>query len=189
MTKRRWIILITICLLWTMRYGLWTNYAQASIILKTMIVNPSRTKTQTAVLKAYLPREIKPKDIVNLGDLKISYDIQKALYYVHKKVKLAPGESISRSVEIKDVWIISKAELSTLTGRARKLVEALKKTAYFNTAIVLQKDIEKKSNEILNKQKQAMDTLPQNHIAVYRDRKSTRLNSSHTDISRMPSSA
>lgn len=160
--KQRWIVLIILTLLWA-------NQAQASIVLKTVVVNPSRTKTQTAVLKAYLPKEVKPEDVVDLGDLKVDYDVEKGLYFVYKKFELSPGESASRSIEIKDVWIISKAELEALTGRAEELVEALKKTTYFDLAVVLQKDIEEKSMEVLNKQEQAMTALPQTHIAVYRD--------------------
>ncbi len=167
--KRRWIILIALCLLWTFDWGVWTDRAQANIILKTMVINPSQSKIQEAVLKAYLPKEVKPEDVIGLGDLKIDYDIEKGLYYVFKKFELAPGESASRSIEIKDIWVISKAELETLTGEAKDIIEKLKKTAYFDAALTLQKDIEEKAGEVLAKQEQAMEALPQTHIAVYRD--------------------
>jgi len=171
--KIKLIISITLILLGAMSYELWTSYAQANIILKTMVVNPSQIKTQTAMLKAYLPKEAKPEDVAELGDLKIDYDVGKGLYYVYKEVELAPGESASRSVEIKDVWIISKTELEVLTGRAKELVEALKKTVYFDKAVILQTDLEEKSSEISNKQEQALNALPQTHIAVYRDNAET----------------
>ncbi|MEA3561001.1 MAG: hypothetical protein U9R31_04435 [Candidatus Omnitrophota bacterium] len=143
--------------------------AECGVVLKTMIVNPSKTKTQEALLKAYLPREVKPEDIVELGDLTLDYDIGKALYYVYKKVELAPGESASRSIEIKDVWIISRARIDNLTGDAEEMVKKLKGPAYFDIALTLQKDIQEKSGDILRKQEAAMDVLPQTHIAVYRD--------------------
>ena len=171
--KRKWTILITLILLGGMGSGLWTNYAHASIVLKTMVVNPSQTKTQTAVLKAYLPKEAKPEDVAELGDLKIDYDVERGLYYVYKEFELAPGESVNRSIEIKDVWIISKTELEALIGRTKELVEALKETAYFDMAVSLQKDLEEKSREVLNKQERAMNALPQTHIAVYRDNAET----------------
>jgi hypothetical protein len=161
--------LIIVILLVVILCGAWINEAECSIILKSMVINPSKTKTQEAMLKAYLPKEAVPEDIVDLGDLKIDYDITKALYYVYKGFELAPGESASRSIEIKDIWVISGTELDSLTGRAKELAEALKKTAYFDTAITLQKDIEQKSSDILSKQEKAMDATPQTHIAVYRD--------------------
>ena len=184
MSKRKWTILITLILLGAMGSGLWTNQAQASIVLRTMVVNPSQTKTQTAVLKAYLPKEAKPEDVAELGDLKIDYDIERGLYYVYKEFELEPGESVSRSIEIEDVWIISRAELEVLTDRARELVEALKKTAYFDMAVTLQKDLEEKSSEVLNKQARAMAALPQTHIAVYRDNAET-LDSMKTVLERL----
>ena len=171
--KPRSIILVILILLWTMSYELWTPPAQASIVLKTMVVNPSQTKTQTAVLKAYLPKEAKPEDVAELGDLKIDYDVEKGLYYVYKEFELAPGESASRSVEIKDIWVISRAELEILTVEAKNIIEKLKKTSYFDAAIVLQKDIEEKADEVLAKQERAMEALPQTHIAVYRDNMKT----------------
>ncbi len=166
MSKMKWLRVILLILV---AQALLVSQGQCSnIILKTMVVNPSKTQTQDAILKAYLPKEVNPEDVVGLGDLKIDYDIEKGLYYIFKKFELAPGESASRSIEIKDIWVISKAEMEALTGEAKSIVEKLKKTPYFDAAVVLQKDIEEKASEVLAKQEKAMDALPQTHIAVYR---------------------
>ena len=169
--KRIWVILILLCLIWTIDSGLWTNCAEANVVLKSVVVNPSKTKTQKAMLKAYLPEEATPEDVVDLGDLKIDYDIDKTLYYVHKEFELGPGESVVRAVELKDIWLIDRLELDTLTGKARELAEKLKGTDYFAVGLQMQRDIEAKSVEILNKQTATMDALPQTHIAAYRDNK------------------
>ena len=179
--KKKWIVSV---LLLSMVYGLWINDAECNIILKSLVVNPSKTQTQKALLKAYLPKEAKPEDIVDLGDLKIDYDITKALYYVYKEFELTPGESAARSVEIRDVWIMSKAKIEALSGQAKELVKKLKKTVSFETAVVLQKDIEAKSAEILNKQENAADVLPQTHIAVYRENVKT-LNSIKNNLAKL----
>ncbi len=165
MMIRRWTILVLMGIILCLLVG----EGECGIILKALVVNPSQTKTQPGMLKAYLPKEAKPEDIVDLGDLKIDYDITKATYYVYKEFELAPGETVSRSVEIEDIWVISKAEIDVLSGQAKELVKKLKKTAYFHAAITLQKDIETKSSEILNKQGKAMDALPHTHIATYRE--------------------
>ena len=123
------------------------------------------------MLKAYLPEEATPEDVVDLGDLKIDYDIDKTLYYVHKEFELGPGESVIRAVELEDIWLIDKPQLDTLTDKARELAEKLKGTTYFAVGLQMQRDIEAKSVEILNKQAAAMDALPQTHIAAYRDNK------------------
>jgi len=167
--RRKWVGLILMAII----FCLLAKEAGCGIILKTLVVNPSKTKTQTAMLKAYLPKETTAEDVVDLGDLKIDYDIGKGLYYVHQKYELKPGESVSREIEIKDVWVISRAEIEALTRQAKELAEKLKGTSYFEMADALQKDIENKSVEILERQERAIDTNPQTHIGAYRSNMKT----------------
>lgn len=133
-----------------------------------MIVNPSKTKTQKATLKSYLPKEATPADIVDLGDLKIDYDIDKELYYVHKEFNLPPGEVVRRAIEIRDIWVISEAEIGNFNKRAEDFVEKLKKSKHFEEAKALRDDIREKGGEIIAAQEEAADALPQAHIAAYR---------------------
>ena len=142
--------------------------ARCNIILKTLVVNPSKTKAQTAVLKAYLPKEATAEDVVDLGDLKISYDIEKELYFVYQEYELEPGASVTREIEIKDVWVISKAEIDSLLDQVGKLVERLKETPYFDMAVKLQKDIEDTASDILERQEKSVTDMPQAHIGAYR---------------------
>jgi len=145
------------------------NAAEANIVLKTMVINPSTTKTQKAVLKAYLPKEVTPQDIVNLGDLKIDYNVEKGLYYVYKEVTLKPGESAVRELEIKDIWMVSEKGLEAISKQAREMIKQLKNTSFFETAVVLNENIEKTKEEIIRRQEQAKDASPQVHIASFRE--------------------
>lgn len=145
------------------------EFAFCSITLKTVVVNPSQTQTQEATLKAYLPKEATPEDVLDLGDLNIDYDIEKGLYYVHKEVKLEPGESVSRQIKIEDVWIIPESELEQLVKKSNDLTKKLEGTDYFETASVINKNINNKYQTILNEQVDAADALPQTHIATYRE--------------------
>ncbi len=141
----------------------------ASIVLKTVVVNPSKTRTQKAMLKAYLPKEVTPEDIIDMEDMKIDYDITKSLYFVYKQVELAPGESAMRAVEIEDVWVISKTDVNELINQIKDLVDKLKNTTYGEIAGSLQINVEKDAQKILKKQDEAMDAVPQTHIAAYRE--------------------
>ncbi|MCK5493433.1 MAG: hypothetical protein KAJ14_10025 [Candidatus Omnitrophica bacterium] len=143
------------------------SYA-GNILLKSVIVNPSKTKIQEALIKVFLPKEVIPDNIVDLGDLKIDYDIDKELYFVYKEVILKPGESFARQVEIKDVWIILEIELEGLIGQGKEVLDKLKNTIYYETAAEIFKSMEEKKLDIINNQNQALDTLPQKHISVYR---------------------
>jgi len=139
-----------------------------NVVLKTVIINPSKTKVQKATLKAYLPKEAAPKDVVALGDLKIDYDIDKELYYVFKEFELQPGEGIRRSIEIKDIWVIPEEDIDSFNKRAQEFVDKLKRTKYAQEAKALRDNIKVKSDKIIADQTEALDTLPQVHIAAYR---------------------
>jgi hypothetical protein len=142
--------------------------AWADVVLKTMVVNPSQTRTQTTTLKAYLPYEAKPDDIIDIGDLELDYDIGQGLYYVYKVVELAPGESVVREIRLKDIWIISQSELESFSQRAKDLVESLKKSTHFQTAVSLSEDITEKQSDIVRTQTAVSNGLPQARIGAYR---------------------
>ena len=139
-----------------------------SVILNVVVVNPSTTKTQKAILKAYLPKEAKPEDIIDAGDLQVTYDIEKGLYYAFKEFELAPGEMVKRSVHIKDIWVLRESELQVMLARAEEIIKELKGTSYIDAATTLKKDMDDKNADVLAKQKEAADALPEPHIAAYR---------------------
>jgi len=160
--------IITMMIILTNAVFLLQAAAIADVVLKTMVVNPSPTKVQTATIKAYLPNEAKPEDIIDKGDLEVDYDIGEGLYYVYKVVELAPGEKAVREIRLKDVWIISQSDLESLSLRAKELVELLKKSAYFQTAITLSDDITQKQTDIVRSQTRVANALPQVRIGTYR---------------------
>ena len=179
MNKMRCLISIFICIF--LFFCLTSEAECKNIILKVMAVNPSKYKTQTVNLKAYLPQEATPEDVIDAGDLEIEYDVSRGIYYAYKKVQLAPGESITRSIEMNDIWLISQGELTALRSKAKPLIEGLKNTPYYEGGMILVRDIELKSNDILTKQAAAMDAVPQAHIAAYRKNFAT-LNAIKTNI-------
>ncbi|MDD5409464.1 MAG: hypothetical protein PHC71_05180, partial [Candidatus Omnitrophica bacterium] len=139
-----------------------------SILMNAMVVNPSTTKSQTAMLKAYLPVESKPEDIVNLGDLSVSYDVQENLYYVFKEFTLGPGETAKRQIELKDVWVISEKELNAAIERINEMLLDLKGSSFYSKASAIKESVQTRVDQILEAQKKAMEALPDAHIAAYR---------------------
>jgi len=139
-----------------------------SILMNAVVVNPSSTKSQAAMLKAYLPAESKPEDIVDLGDLSVSYDVQENLYYVYKEFTLGPGEIAKRQIELKDVWVVPESELNAIIERMNEMLQDLKGSSFYSKAIVIKETIQSRIDKILEAQKKAMDALPDSHIAVYR---------------------
>ena len=56
-----------------------------NITFRYVVVNPSSVKTQEIEIKKYLPEEVKPGDIVDLGGLQLEYDTERSLYYVFRE--------------------------------------------------------------------------------------------------------
>jgi hypothetical protein len=136
--------------------------------MNAVVVNPSTTKKQDAMLKAYLPKESKPEDIVDPGDLSISYDVQENLYYVYKEFELGPGEMAKRQIELKDVWVIPESELNAAVERMDEMLKDLKGSSFYARAAAIKETIQTRVAQILDAQKKALDVLPDAHIAVYR---------------------
>ena len=81
MKKTKWLIAMIL----GMAFCLFAQQAQCGIILKAVVVNPSRTKTQKASLKAYLPKEVKPDDIIDFwNSWFIPYDYEQEMKRIFK---------------------------------------------------------------------------------------------------------
>lgn len=155
-----------------------------SIIMKVLVVNPSKDRVQTVPIKTYLPQEIKSEDVLDKADFKLDYDVEKGLYYISKEIELKPAESVVYEIELRDVWVFSENELGSLKEEAGRLAERLKETIYFEEGSLLKDRIERRIEEILRKQgdAEAIDVLPQRHIAAYRENTET-LKFIKTDLS------
>jgi len=139
-----------------------------SVIIKFVIVNPSSSTAQKIPFKAFLPKEAKQEYIMDLGGLTLNYDATTEQYYVTADIALKAGESIIRSVEIKDVWTISDDEVASLRKQSEELSNGLKSTSYFAQGLTLKTDINTRLDKVARKQKDNNAT-PQDHILAYRE--------------------
>ena len=131
------------------------------------IVNPSPDTEKEVDLEVPLPEEVEPDDIINLGDLELDFDEQKNVYYVHKKFTLGPKDSIVREVEIKDIWLIQKEELTSIQEESEKFWAICKNTEYAAQASFLKNSIDSRVHQIIQLQESTTVT-PQEHISNYR---------------------
>ena len=141
----------------------------ATVKMRVVVVNPSKTKTQTANVKSYLPKEITLNDVVETGGLEIEYDQEQGLFFAYKSsVELAPGETKNYEIVLKDVWMVSDEKLNNYTARTDKLEELLKDTAYAEEAGQIIGKISGNIEGIRITQSDANITRQQ-HIAAYRN--------------------
>ncbi len=158
------LVLIIGCLGPTLYGGIEVS---ASVIMKIQVENPSEKEKQTVPVKVYLPKEVNPKDLIDLGGLKLDYDPDMGMYYVHDSVELGPGKSMVKKVEMEDVWVFKEEELSSFVNEAKEMAKQLEGSPYATEAAALVLGIEEKVQGILKKQEETADN-PREHIRAYR---------------------
>jgi hypothetical protein len=144
------------------------SHLYAGIVLKVLAVNPSKTEKQPVSVKAYLPKEIKPEDVVDKGDLEIAYDNQQGSYYVYGEYNLDPGQTIDRDVEMHDIWVIPAGEMESIRSEAGKTAKLLENTDFRERMSFLKQSIDSKLKEIESRQN-VPAVNPERHISNYRD--------------------
>jgi len=147
--------------------GKWIENAEASIVLKAAVVNPSPEIEKEVEIKVPLPKEIMPEHILGSGDLEIRFDNQKNVYFGYKKITLSPKGSVIKEIEVQDVWVIDEEELKLISEDAERLWLVCKNSNLANQASFLKNSIDSKINQIIQSQdKVALN--PQAHISNYR---------------------
>lgn len=142
--------------------------AKSNVKLRVVAVNPSKEKPQTVPIKIYLPKEIIPDDIIEMGDLKVGYDSSKGVYFAYSDgVELKPQETRVFEVQLEDVWRIKDQEFSKLHDETQNALKHLEKTPHYANAKAIVDSIDRRLNEIEVKQKD--DTISrEEHIGAYR---------------------
>lgn len=141
---------------------------EGSLVIKTLITNPSNLISQEVPLKYYLPKEVKKEHIIETdAGIEISYDTEKDQLYVSGNFTLKPGETRTINVRLEDLWIISRAEIDSLQKQTEDLVKPLEKSAYFAQGITLKSNI----GVSLNKARDLIDDgiTPEAKIKAYRE--------------------
>jgi hypothetical protein len=161
-----------------------TSIHGGSVIFRISALNPSKTKTQKVQVKVYLPQEVKPKDIIDLGGLDLEFDAEKGCYYVYKdNLELGPAELRIFNVEVEDVWVIPEEKLQDLKKRTDSIMSHLEKSEYYEQAKPIAESIYNRINQI--KAMQADETVSQQqHIGNYRQNLET-IDKIKEDIARL----
>lgn len=142
----------------------------ATIVQKVLVVNPSKELTRTIPVKVLLPREAKPENIMDAGGFEIVYDFSAGQYIGMQDVTLGPGESVTKVIEIADVWAMKKEreEVKELEDSINKTVDKLKESKLYQQAKDVQDDVKKKIEEVKELQNKSFAS-PDEQIAAYRE--------------------
>ncbi len=137
-----------------------------SVEIHFLITNPADIE-QTVHFSAFLPEEAKPEDVLDLSGLSIDYDATASAYRVYGDVTLGPKETITKKVEMKDIWVYAEEDIAAMRKQIASLVPSLTGTQYAAQASLLQSDITAALDQITSSQN-ASYSSPQEHIVTYR---------------------
>jgi hypothetical protein len=145
-----------------------TSLQSGSVKFRIMAINPSKTKIQRVQVKKYLPEEVKPKDVMDLGGLELEYDSEKAIYYVYKNdLEMQPNQINVFEVEVEDIWMIPESQLTALKKHTDEILALFEKSSLYSKAKEVTDTIYPVLAEI--PKAQTDDTVSrEQHIGIYR---------------------
>ncbi len=142
--------------------------AQADIIMKVLVVNPSETEVKEFAISSPLPPEVRPENILDADGLQVEYDSQAQAYVLTGTVVLKPKESLRRQVTLEDVWVIPPERFSMLRSETDELMQKLSGTPYEGRGRLLAQSIVRHLADIGASQEQTA-VSPMEHINRYRE--------------------
>ncbi|MEI8344929.1 MAG: hypothetical protein WCG06_02535, partial [Candidatus Omnitrophota bacterium] len=121
---------------------------QKSIKYLVKAVNPSKTKSMNQEVIRYLPVGISPDLVSDRQGFDLKYDAEKKMFYLSKKVELAPEETKTFDVRVIDRWFVREDKLNAFETEAQELTDFLMGSEFKIAAVYLNNEIKKYSKEI-----------------------------------------
>ncbi len=128
--------------------------ASASMYINLVAVNASSDKTRELPLKYYLPQELKPEDVLDPVGLQIDYDIDKGQYFVYGTLTMAPKESRTLRLEVRDVWRVTEEEIEVIKREIDGNLKRIADTDYYQRGVALRDEMLRKLDYIIQQQEE-----------------------------------
>ena len=92
-------------------------------LFRITVRNTSPARSRKISVHRDLPEEIKPADVLESGGLEVGADSKRGVTYVFKKdVELAPNETVTYDVTIRDKWNVNKPRIVDLRSRIETII-------------------------------------------------------------------
>lgn len=99
----------------------------ADLTINVIAVNASEKDFREQEIKYHLPKELEPDAILDSGELKIDYDVDKGTYYAYGTFQFQPKETKTFKIQVKDIWVIRKEEIEVLKQQLDETLGLLEK--------------------------------------------------------------
>jgi len=147
-------------------YLLPSVHAEGEVKIKILAMNPSPSKQLESIVKQNLPPEVRPEDVVDNAGMEVKYNSEDGVYYLSKQVTLAPKESLTIEVKIRNVWLLPEERLAKVKENLDGTTKALVGTKYEKTIQLLRDRITERLGGI--EEEQARSIGISKRIELYR---------------------
>jgi len=130
------------------------------VILNILAVNGTDV-TREKEIREHLPKELLPEDIIETGDLEVEYDVDADGYVVTGIIKLAPKESRTLRVRVRDVWQLDQEKIKDIREQIEESVNRLKDTEYYETGLIKKNRLNERLDFIIAEQERFADNVEQ----------------------------
>jgi hypothetical protein len=144
-----------------------SSTVEAEININFIAVNASEDQAKEIEVKYYLPKELDPDEVLDTGQLKLDYDVDKGQYYVHQLMQFDKKETKTLKVKVRDVWRITEDEISVLKNQLTENLVLLEGSANHEFAVKARDKLNAQLDFILAQQDSYSDNIDR-RIEEYR---------------------
>lgn len=150
-----------------LNYGLLALAAGKGTLSINFIGVNASDQGQELEINQTLPRELEPSDVLETGDLKLQYDLDKKVYFITGKIQFQPKESKTFKIKVNDVWYIQAEEIDVLKQQLDQNVETLKDQESYAAAQEARDEMDRQIDYIFAQQNSYSDNI-ERRIEEYR---------------------
>lgn len=142
-----------------------TGDAAGTVKMAIQIKNPLSDALEAQKIIRYLPRGVRPEDVLDAQGFEVKFDPERQLYYLYREMDLKPSETLSATIVFKNAWKIPIEKLDQLVKTAQEFQTRLKGTQYEETGTKIFAELERLTAQI--KELQAKAETPADMIANF----------------------
>lgn len=130
------------------------------------VQNPADKPVRDIKQEHYLPKEVKPDDIIETEGFEVRYNEERKQSYLYKSEEFQPGETKRYEIGIKDIWHIAEKNIEFYQTRADYALDFLKDSEFLKSAEYLHGRVMEDLNAIRESQEEVK--AAEKHIGQYR---------------------
>ena len=134
------------------------HVAYAEIVINILAVNGTDQEKEKEVSYS-LPKELAYEDILDTAGLELEYDINQASYVVKGKHLLAPKETKTFKVRVKDVWLVTQEDVDGIAEQIEISEGRIKDTEFAEVGRVKKNILIERLDFILGEQERFSDSV------------------------------